>query len=245
MKALVFDIRVNSLYSIRIPFTWQSALTYPVLPPSAVIGLIANALQRCKNDKPPLKYLDLVESNILWAGSRLLTPCVIKSYTTSVITIFGGKGVGEKFTNVLGRQYAYSKKLQGVAIFKNDALISDIVDALKTSPLTCGDSESLANIEKLKQLNVKSYQFKPEEIIETEYHIPMEFNKIEIIKGIGRLYLIHERCKKTAKEFPLKSCLYPIEETNGILIHSKIIVRIKKEVSGYEIEDIGKVITDV
>ncbi|MGQ9510246.1 MAG: CRISPR-associated protein Cas5, partial [Thermodesulfobacteriota bacterium] len=53
MKALVFDIRVNSLYSIRIPFTWQSALTYPVLPPSAVIGMLANALQRYKNDKHP------------------------------------------------------------------------------------------------------------------------------------------------------------------------------------------------
>ena len=50
MKAIVFTLRLNSLYSIRIPFTWQSALTYPLLPPSAIIGLIANALQRYKND---------------------------------------------------------------------------------------------------------------------------------------------------------------------------------------------------
>jgi len=125
MKALVFDIRVNSLYSIRIPFTWQSALTYPVLPPSAVIGMLANALQRQKNNKHPLEYLDLIENDLLWAGSRLLTPCVIKSYITSAIVKWEDT-LGGKFTNALGRQYAYSKKLQIAAIFKNEMPLNDI-----------------------------------------------------------------------------------------------------------------------
>lgn len=141
MKALVFDIRLNSLYSIRIPFTWQSALTYPVLPPSAVIGMLANALQRYKNNNHPLKYLEDIENNLVWAGSRLLSPCVIKSYTTSAITKWEDL-LGGKFTNALGRQFAYAKKLQVAAIFNNDMLINDVAEAVKSTPLTCGDSES-------------------------------------------------------------------------------------------------------
>ncbi len=108
---------------------------------SAIIGMLANALQRYKNDKHPLEYLALIENEIIWAGSRLITPCVIKSYITSAIVKWDDISPW-KFTNALGRQFAYSKKLQIAAIFKNEVDINDIVEALKTSPLTCGDSES-------------------------------------------------------------------------------------------------------
>jgi CRISPR-associated Cas5-like protein len=187
MKALVFDIRVNSLYSIRIPFTWQSALTYPVLPPSAVIGMLANALQRNKNNKHPLEYLDLIENDLLWAGSRLLTPCVIKSYTTSAIVKWEDT-LGGKFTNALGRQYAYSKKLQIAAIFKNDTLLNDIAEALKTSPLTCGDSESPISLDSEVSIKDVAEDIK-DESIQTEYPVPFtKDTKIE--EGNGQVYLM-------------------------------------------------------
>ncbi len=109
MKAIVFSIRLNSLYSIRIPFTWQSALSYPLPPPSSIIGMLANALQRYKNNRHPLEYLTMIEDDLLWAGSRLLSPCVIKSYTTSAIVKWEDK-IGGKFTNALGKQFAYSRK---------------------------------------------------------------------------------------------------------------------------------------
>ena len=86
MKAIALTIRLDSLYSVRIPYTWQSALAYPILPPSAIIGMLANALQRYRNSQSPLYYLDEVEENVIWSGARLLSPAVVKSYTTSVIT---------------------------------------------------------------------------------------------------------------------------------------------------------------
>ena len=61
MKAIALTIRLDSLYSIRIPYTWQSALVYPLPPPSAIIGMLANALQRYRNDQSPLYYLDKTE----------------------------------------------------------------------------------------------------------------------------------------------------------------------------------------
>ncbi len=238
MKAIIFDIRVNSLYSIRIPFTWQSALTYPVLPPSAVIGMLVNAVQRYKNDKHPLEYLDLIENDLLCAGSRLLTPCIIKSYTTSAIVKWQDK-LGGKFTNALGRQYAYSKKLQIYAIFKSDTLINTVAEALNTSPLTCGDSESPISLDGEVMIKDVIDDIRGE-TIQTEYPVP--FTKDTIIEdGNGQVYLMHERCKKSRNNFPLVSYMVPVREEKKILNPSYLKIRISNE-KVFEIEGIGYVL---
>lgn len=242
MKALVFDIRINSLYSIRIPFTWQSALTYPILPPSAVIGMLANALQRYKNNSHPLKYLNLLENDendLIWAGSRLLSPCVIKSYTTSAIVKWEDT-LGGKFTNALGRQHAYSKKLQVAAIFKSDKLTSDITEALKTTPLTCGDSESPISLESEVMIKDVADDIKGE-TIQTEYPVPFtKDTKIE--DGNGQVYLMHERCKKSGNNFPLVSYMVPIREEQKTLWPSALTVRVSDE-KVFTIKGIGNVLS--
>jgi CRISPR-associated Cas5-like protein len=238
VKAIVFDIRINSLYSIRIPFTWQSALTYPVLPPSAVIGMFANALQRHKNNKPPIEYLKQIKNDLLWAGSRLLAPCVIKSYTTSAIVKWEDT-IGGKFTNALGRQYAYSKKLQIAAIFKNEEDINDIADALKTSPLTCGDSESPLSLDSEVMIKDVADDIK-DEAIQTEYPIP--FAKVTRIEdGNGQVYLMHERCKKSGDNFPLVSYMVPVREEQKIIKPSHLKVRVSNE-NVFKIDEIGYVL---
>jgi len=239
VKALVFDIRVNSLYSIRIPFTWQSALTYPVLPPSAVIGMLANALQRQKNNKHPLEYLDLIENDLLWAGSRLLTPCVIKSYITSAIVKWEDT-LGGKFTNALGRQYAYSKKLQIAAIFKNDMLLNDIAEGLKTSPLTCGDSESPVSLDSEVMIRDVTEDIK-EETVQTEFPVPFT-KETNIVDGNGVVYLMHERCKKSSNNFPLVSYMVPVREEQRISRPSVLTIRVSKE-KVFEIKGISNILS--
>lgn len=238
MKALVFDIRLNSLYSIRIPFTWQSALTYPILPPSAVIGMLANGLQRYKNDKHPLEYLNLIEDEIIWAGSKLLSPCVIKSYTTSAIVkwedILGGK-----FTNALGRQFAYSKKLQIAAIFKSDILLNDIGEALKTSPLTCGDSESPVSLDSEILIKDVTDGIK-EEVIQTEFPVPFT-KETDIKEGNGIFYLMHERCRKYKNKFPLLGYMIPLREEKNLLKPSSLTVKVSNE-KVFKIDGIGFVL---
>lgn len=218
MKALRFKLVLNSLYSIRIPFTWQSALTYPILPPSAVIGLCANALQRLKNDRHPLEYLKYLEEKVIWAGSRLLTPCVIKSYVTSTIVKWEGKP-----TNALGRQFAYARSLESLVVFNNDEnLIRDLTDALISSPITCGDSESPAYVDgKPEILDVTEVIAKE---VETVFPVPFT-HQMEIIKGKGQIYLMHERCYKGGDFFPLKSFIVPVKEDRGILYPTSIKLR--------------------
>lgn len=240
MKALVFTVRLNSLYSIRVPFTWQSALTYPILPPSAVIGLIANALQR-KNNIPPFECLELLERQILWAGSRLLTPCVIKSYTTSAIVKWEDV-LGGKFTNALGRQFAYTKKIEVLAIFEAEDKLYDIVEALKITPITCGDSESLCSLESMEIKNVSEIELENAEV-ETQYPLPFDKN-VGIMEGGGQLYLMHKKCQKQEKNFPLLSYVVPIKEDRGILVPTVLKVKISKG-KVCEVEDRGYIVLGI
>lgn len=237
MKALVFDARINSLYSITLPFTWQSSLTYPLLPPSAVIGMLANALQRYKNNRYPLEYLNEIENRVVWAGSRLLTPCLIKSYVTSAIVKWEDTP-GEKFTNALGREYAYSRKIQVAAIFKDGNLIDDVREAVKTTPLTCGDSESPISIE--GEISQKSVTEQSERVVETEYPIP--FTKdTRLVDGNGKVFLMHERCRRAGKDFPLLSYMVPVREEERILKPSSLRLEIARE-KVLKIEDVANVI---
>ncbi len=240
LKAISFTIRLNSLYSIRIPFTWQSALTYPILPPSAVIGMLANALQRYKNNNHPLEYLTRVENSLDWAGSRLLTPAVIKSYTLSTIVKWEDT-IGAKFTNALGRQFAFTRNLQILAVFKNPSVLDDIITGLKTSPLTCGDSESSATVEdEIIQSDVIEIteKVKNQEIITL---FPTPFDKdTEITDGNGELYLMHERCS-TEGNLPLKSYLVPLRREGQIIKPSSLTLKVQNE-RVYQIESIGYVI---
>lgn len=235
MKAIIFTLRLNSLYSIRIPFTWQSALTYPILPPSAIIGLIANALQRYKNDKHPIEYLKKVEEEIIWAGSRLLTPCIIKSYTTSAITKWEDMFVGGKFTNALGRQFAYSKNLEIAVICKNNLMIQEIINSLLTSPLTCGDSESLVTLESFPQIR-EVEEIISNDIVETLFPVPF-VKEIEIVNGSGQVYLMHERCLKRNGKYPLRSYIVPIKKIKGILQPATLKIR-GERLKIYKIKDI-------
>ncbi|MCX7732442.1 MAG: CRISPR-associated protein Cas5 [candidate division WOR-3 bacterium] len=240
VQALVFEIRLNSLYSIRLPYTWQCSLTYPILPPSAVIGMLANALQRYKNDKHPLDYLSIIddEANLLWAGSRLLSPCIIKSYTTSAITQWGSN-FPWKFTNALGRQFAFTHKIQIAAVFSNHGLSEEIARALQSTPITCGDSESAAFIDgRISNLAARAVVA---EEIETEFPVPYTPDT-EIIDGNCRLLWMHKNCKKLRdKDFPLVGFLVPVREECGVLKPSSVKVRVPKA-EVYMIDGVGYVI---
>jgi len=224
MDALIFNLKLNSLFSIRVPFTWQSALTYPILPPSSIIGLLANALQRYKNDKHPLEYLKLLDDEILWAGSRLLTPCLIKSYTTSAITKFEVK-IGGKSTNALIREYGFIREFQIIVIF-NEKVPEFLIPALISTPLTCGDSESSCFVNnKPEVVEVEEIKIKKETIIKTTF--PVKYRD-DLCEG-STILLMHERCLKKEKKFPLFLYLCPLTKKDEIISPTSIEVKAKEK----------------
>jgi len=241
MWALVLNFRVNSLYSVILPYTWQSALTYPILPPSAVIGLLANALQRYKNDRHPIEYLQMIEKEIEWAGSRLLTPCIVKSYTISAITKWETR-LGDKFTNALGRQFAFARKIQLLAVLKSGEILCDLSTAVTVTPVTAGDSESAITLEDAPIVKeVKEYVVEEEEEISTVFPMPLKTFKDTFVRGMGRLYFMHERCLKQ-RGFPLSVYLCPLKEEKGVLYPIIITVKCKPGDIIYRVEGIGTII---
>lgn len=225
MKALIADLRLNSLYSVTMPFTWQSALTYPILPPSAVIGLLANALQRYRDDNHPLEYLDRLESDIIWAGSRLLAPCVIRSYTMSAITKWQDR-LGGKFTNALGRQFAFTRRLQIAAVFQEGRYLDDLVPALQTTPLTCGDSESPATVE--NRPRIMEAEESGDSVVTTRFPAPYS-QQTRIEGGNGEVLLMHPRCKKAGRDFNLISFIVPLRQERRVIYPAELTLRLTNE----------------
>lgn len=212
MKAVVATLRLNSLYSVRVPFTWQSSQTYPVLPPSSVIGLLANALQRYKNDRDPTYYLGLIDDNVVWAGSRLLSPATVRSYMTSAIVKWGPLDFPYKFTNALGREFAFAQKFEIASVFENSLLAEELLTALRHTPLYLGDSESAATVEEVR---IEEADYSSQSEAETFYPVPLKESN-RLISGSGKVVLMHERCGRGGVPLPLHAYLVPVEERRKV-----------------------------
>ncbi len=236
MKAIVINTVINSLYSIRSPLTWQAALTYPVLPPSAVIGLLGNAIQRYRNSDHPLESLNEMEKSILWAGSRLLSSLVVRGCTTSAVVKWEVR-LGEKCTNVLVREFACARRMQLVAMLKGEEIACECKEAVKSTPLTCGDSESPMSVDDVRLCDVEEYV---EEACETVFPVPFD-DDVQLLEGDGVTYWMHDRCRQTEKTFPLKCYMVPVREENGLIMPSTLKVKVKAK-KIFSLEKLGQVI---
>lgn len=136
-------LRPSSLYSIRLPYTYQSALTYPVLPPSAVQGLAANALQRAEGGYP-WEVAQKVESQLVAVHATLADRAVWGTYMMRGLKVEGAKDISQ---DALPRSYVHSHAMD-LWYFADsgagDELLRRIAKALASAPVTLGDSESLA-----------------------------------------------------------------------------------------------------
>src|SRR5262245_48557466 len=103
MKVLVCQLLPGSLYSIRVPYTYQSGLVYPLPPPSTLKGLLANGLQRWENIGP-LQALAEVEREVRCIGAFPLSPIAIKEHIVNSLITRANKleaSVDKKATDAL------------------------------------------------------------------------------------------------------------------------------------------------
>ena len=133
MIAIEFRLKISSAYSIRVPYSYQCARTYPLPAPSTIKGLCANALWRTEGGNP-VDILNKIHNASLGATSRSEYSIEVSSCTVRVIPM-----------NALLRQFAFTPYIDCLIAFKedNESLVEKIADALENSPLYLGDSESL------------------------------------------------------------------------------------------------------
>lgn len=133
MIAVEFRLKLSSAYSIRVPYSYQCARTYPLPAPSTIKGLCANALWRVNGDNP-VKIIKEIHAASLGATSRSEYSIAVSSCTVRVIPM-----------NALLRQFAFTPYIDCMIVFRDDAkdLMNKIKEALQCAPVYLGDSESL------------------------------------------------------------------------------------------------------
>lgn len=141
------DLLLSSLYSIRNPMTIQSAVTYPLPPPSSIKGMLANALQR-QTDIAPQKAAETVEQNVLACFARANNPIVISSCTVRVL--FYKSSARNFIRDARPREFAHATQIAIAALITDDELLDTLERYLKTAPIYLGDSESLTLVKHLK-----------------------------------------------------------------------------------------------
>ncbi|MDZ7330944.1 MAG: CRISPR-associated protein Cas5 [candidate division KSB1 bacterium] len=141
MVAIEFTLRVSSMYSIRVPYSYQCARTYPLPPPSTIKGLCANALWM-RFGGNPVDHLKNLHQAIIGATSRSEYPIAISACTVRVVPM-----------NALIRQFAFAPAISCLILFNDErnSLASNLADALLSSPIYLGDSESLVTCLKLSK----------------------------------------------------------------------------------------------
>lgn len=134
MIAVEFRLKVSSMYSIRVPYSYQCARTYPLPMPSTIKGLCANALWR-KDGGNPVSLMKAIHEASSGATSRAEQSIAVSSCTVRVVPM-----------NALLRQFAFTPSIDCMIVLKDDGLGSRVAEALKISPVYLGDSESLVSV---------------------------------------------------------------------------------------------------
>lgn len=200
MFAIEFRLKISSMYSIRVPYSYQCARTYPLPAPSTIKGLCANALWRKEGDEMPDKILETIHDVSMGATSRADQAIAVSSCTVNNLM---WDGQVRKFkTNALLRQFAFTPYIDCMIVFEDggEDLGNKIAEALKVSPVYLGDSESLVSILPDSVTVIKKYKdFKEGDLITLNSVVKFDFIKDKSIneKGVV-LYMQDDPCANDA-----------------------------------------------
>jgi len=212
VKAL---IEPASLYSMRLPYTHQSALTYPLPPPSTILGMLAAAVQRAENG-PPLECLAEIEAGVVACAAIADpdAPIVARSCVVSLITRIRSAG-GGKVTDALPRQFAHTHRVTVVALSEDDALLVRAAAALRRAPITLGGSESLAAMAQVEVGEARASGLAQGDEVSTRAYVPRDLLDLGSLRAHHSLFWVHERCLGAEE---LVAYLYPLT-LDGHLYH--------------------------
>ena len=203
MKLLRFQLLPQSLVSMRLPFTWQAATSYPLPPPSTVLGLLANALWETRKREHPLGALEELEGAKPRVWARALGP-MPATYTT-LTTWFSEGGVK---SNILPRQFLFAPAgFEVFVLLESETLLGELKEALVCAPLYLGDSEGLVSVSGVEVLEAEVGE--GEEVPEAELLTYFPLNAVEGEAPEGTLFWVNERCI-IRKSDEMEAYLFPV-----------------------------------
>ncbi|MGD9495034.1 MAG: CRISPR-associated protein Cas5 [Armatimonadota bacterium] len=225
LKAL---IQPASLYSMRLPYTHQSALTYPLPPPSTILGMLAAALQRAEN-RPPLECLEEIEAGVEACAALVGedAPIVARSCVVKLIT-----DINKGTTDALPRQFAHTHQVTVVALASDKRLLARTAEALGKAPITLGGSESLAAPVRVEVGGATVSDLAEGDEVCTRAYLLRDLLDAGSLRGHHSLFWVHERCSGAEG---LAAYLYPLTLDGHLYRPASIAGRIAAAASRYEI----------
>jgi CRISPR-associated protein Cas5 subtype I-A len=192
---------------MRLPYTHQSALTYPLPPPSTILGMLAAALQRAE-DRPPLECLEEIEDGVETCAALADegTPIVARSCVVSLITKLQAAGSG-KVTDALPRQFAHTHEVTIVAFSEDRTLLDRAGEALQRAPVTLGGSESLAAVYAIETGEATVDRIDSGDSVSTWGYVPRDLLDPDSLDAHHSLFWVHERCLEAEE---LVAYLFPV-----------------------------------
>jgi CRISPR-associated Cas5-like protein len=215
MKALSCQLLAGSLYSIKVPFTHQSGLVYPLPPPSTVKGLLANALQRWEGIGP-LEALAEVEHEVRSVGSWSLSPILVKEHIVSCVNKFEASA-DRKVTDALSRQFAFTHRLGVAVIGDAEPFLNRLATALAHSAVYVGDTESLVTCAAIAVEELSVHEGTIGEAIQMQLYVPAPW--VEGYAAEYEIYWVHTECWRPQALHPY---LFPLARRGDILLPAAI-----------------------
>ncbi len=205
MVALRVSLLPCALYSMRMPFTFQSALTYPLPPPSTIKGMFANALFLAERGSP-LDHLDCIEQALVFASAFASAPIAVKSHIVRLVRL-DKKGQ----TDALPREFAQTPQpITAVAATEDRDLAQRLVNALRRAPISLGDSESLCSVVHAELCDVQDVtEAAP---VDVAGYFPEDAAAKQLSQGT--LYWVHEVCHKASELVPY---VFPLLQQKQVL----------------------------
>jgi len=200
MEAITFDLAPCGLFSIRQPPSFQSAIVYPLPPPSTVKGLLANAIQQSEG-VPPLNALDEVESKTGACYASANGSMAVSSATVRLRIYEKRAWRGD----ALPRQFVHASKIRCLVISKDSSFLEILRQSLGRSILYLGDSESLVTVSDVGIREVTELRM-GEGAVETHFYAPA--NLFDNIQGYSTSYWVFEEALRherlTLYVFPIR-----------------------------------------
>ena len=221
MHLLTWHLLPASLYSIKVPFTYQSSLVYPLPPPSTLKGLLANSLQRWEGIGP-LEALREVEAQVRFAGAIPLEPIVLRDHIVSTVVKVGGSG---KATDALSRQFAFTPRLGAVMASDTALLVQRLATALPRTAVYLGDSESLVTCAQVEVEEVRIYEAAAGTALTLRMYVP-----VPVLEGYSvdrDIYWVQTECWKPQH---LRPYLFPLQRQGHYFLPATITGRLTQAV---------------
>lgn len=230
MYLLEVEFGFSSLFSMRIPYTYQSALTYPLPPPTVLKGMAAWAIARFEGTDP-LAAMAEVEAGLFWATAAAAGPIIVRSYLVRVVKVEGAKPPA---SDVLPRQFGWSSGMTVWFLAEQESIARRLREALLSAPVTMGDSESLCYPRMVGQVaEVTPRQIHVGEQVRTRAYVPKRVGE----PVVGQPLLFWVRVGGEADPQQLEEYFFPVAPTRGRYEPIEFEIRLSREAHGVTTSD--------